>query len=197
VRQQRPSRSPVHLNSSLLHIDHQCYAHSHQEDRSSASFLSTALQPGLELRTHLSRTHGAEIEAAPVPGLAWPGCWLSKFPSGGGAISQLGASWGSWRQTGACLLANGCACAERVRSEFGALGEPGGEWKRPKAANYHQWAGSPALGFFLLVSGHWLAHRQLQAVLFHQAVPTSMAHQAVSSAQPQPQRGGRGPVPII
>ena len=122
----------------------------------SFSFLPSALQPGLELRTHLSRTHGAEIEAAPVPGLAWPGSWLSKFPSGGGAISQLGASWGSWRQTGACLLANGCACGERVRSEFGALGGTRrrvGEWKRPKAANYHQWAGSPALGFFLLVTG--------------------------------------------
>jgi hypothetical protein len=124
----------------------------------SFSFLPSALQPGLELRTHLSRTHGAEIEAAPVPGLAWPGSWLSNSPSFHQAEAQF-RSWGLPGQLEAdwsCLLANGCACAERVRSEFGALGGTRrrvGEWKRPKAANYHQWAGSPALGFFLLVTG--------------------------------------------
>jgi hypothetical protein len=93
----------------------------------------------------MSRTHGAEIEAAPVPGLAWPGSWLSSSSirrrrnfAAGGFLGLLGlwSCWSCW----SCwsLLANGCACAERVRSEFEVLGEPGGEWKRPKAANYRQ-----------------------------------------------------------
>jgi hypothetical protein len=120
-----------------------------------------------------------EIEAAPVPGLAWPGSWLS---SGGGAISLLGllgllGCWVGWGLLEpAAVLANGCACAERVRSGVWGPGGSRRRVKRPKAANYHQWAGSPALGFFLLVTASCRP--------FHQAVSSvPLQHPAPAGAR--------------